>query len=261
MKKAMTVLGAIIFASIVFTSCGGGKTELDLKPKSTTLKGNLSEYFTVVDGTYKLLQENEKARYDGDFDFNMKVQIKRTDKQFMFDKEKIGQGQLFISCDLFDQEGVPVILADGGDQGVYATQGVNQENEVLLALKSGETGWVTFSYQAKKEAISKVKTLQVGSYLSDQLNSNENLNNENNNSSSANIDCDKFIKDYEAFINSYIKLLKKYKANPTDASILTEYTEAAQKATEMETNASECNDPKYASKLIELSNKLAKALQ
>lgn len=261
MKKAMTILGAIVFASIIFTSCGGGKTELSLKLKSTSIKGDLSEYYSVVDGTYKLLQESEKPDYDGNFDFKIKVQIKRTNKKFDFDEGSLGQGSFLMSCDLLDEKGVPVIIADGGDRGVYATQGVNAENESLISLKLGEIGWVEFPYKAKKEDIEKVMEMQVGSYLRDYIKNHEYLNAENNSSTSTDAYCDQFIKDYEEFANSYIKLLKKYKANPTDASILTEYAEAAQKATEMETNASECNDPKYASKLIELSNKLAKALQ
>ncbi len=78
--------------------------------------------------------------------------------------------------------------------------------------------------------------------------------------SSMSVDCDKFIQDYTAFVNSYIKVLKKYKANPTDASILGEYTKMAQKASKLQANASSCNDAKYAAKLLELSNKMAKAL-
>lgn len=74
-------------------------------------------------------------------------------------------------------------------------------------------------------------------------------------------DCGIFIKDYEAFVNSYIKVLKKYKANPNDATILSEYTDALQKASEMQTNAAACTDLKYASKLLDLNNKLAQAAQ
>lgn len=78
---------------------------------------------------------------------------------------------------------------------------------------------------------------------------------------SMSVDCDKFIQDYTAFVNSYIKVLKKYKANPSDASILSEYTKMAQKASKLQANSSSCsNDAKYAAKLMELSNKIAKAL-
>jgi flagellum-specific peptidoglycan hydrolase FlgJ len=54
-------------------------------------------------------------------------------------------------------------------------------------------------------------------------------------------------------------LMKKYKANPTDPSILIEYSDAAQNAVDMQSNASNCTDPKYASKLMELANKIAKS--
>jgi flagellum-specific peptidoglycan hydrolase FlgJ len=53
--------------------------------------------------------------------------------------------------------------------------------------------------------------------------------------------------------------MKKYKANSSDPSILTEYTEAAQKAMDMQKDASSCTDPAYASKLMEIANKIAKA--
>jgi hypothetical protein len=72
-------------------------------------------------------------------------------------------------------------------------------------------------------------------------------------------DCDKFIKDYEVFVDSYIKILKKYKKNPTDASILTEYSDVMQKATTMQTNAANCTDAKYSAKLLELATKMTKA--
>lgn len=257
----MTILGVIILASLIFTNCGGGKTESILKLKTISIQGGLSEYFVVVDGTYKLIQESEEPDYDGKLDFKIKILIKRTDKKFDFDKSRMGSGHSFISCDLLDEAGVPVVTADGGDKGVYATQGVNTENEAIMSLKSGETCWAIFPYSVKKDEISKVKMMQVRSYLSDYVKNHEYLMAEDNNSTSSDVDCDKFIKDYSAFVDSYIKLLKKYKANPTDASILSEYTDAVEKATEMETNAGECDDPKYASKLMELSNKIAKALQ
>jgi len=72
-------------------------------------------------------------------------------------------------------------------------------------------------------------------------------------------DCDQFIKDYDAFADSYIKMLKKYKKNPTDATILTEYTEAAQKAIKMQNEAANCTDAKYASQLTKIATKIANA--
>lgn len=72
-------------------------------------------------------------------------------------------------------------------------------------------------------------------------------------------DCDKFIKDYEEFADSYIKVLKKYKANPSDATIITEYTEMATKSLDMQTQAANCTDPKYVEKMTEIATKMATA--
>jgi hypothetical protein len=72
-------------------------------------------------------------------------------------------------------------------------------------------------------------------------------------------DCDEFIKDYEEFVNSYISIAKKMKTNPSDMSIMSEYTEMASKAATMQTKAGDCSDAKYVDKLAKLATKLATA--
>jgi hypothetical protein len=267
MKKIMTIFGAIIFASVVLTSCGGGKqADIEIKSKSTDVKGDLSDYFTVVEGSYKLVQGEEYTDYSNDppkgvYNYSVKVQIKRTDTEFDFNAVDLeSRGYLSLVCDLFDAAGTPVITADR--EGMR-TQGRNSEDKAMVSLKPGESGWAIFAFIGKKEEINKITTLEVCSNVNmDQAESVSSSSSESENtesSSSSSVDCDQFIKDYSAFVDSYIKLLKKYKANPTDASILSEYTEAAQKAAEMQTDASSCTDPKYATKLMELANKIAKA--
>ncbi len=75
----------------------------------------------------------------------------------------------------------------------------------------------------------------------------------------AGVDCDQFIKDYSAFADSYIKLVKKRRANPTDPSILIEYTDAAAKALVMQKDAKACTDAEHAAKIMEIANRIAKA--
>ena len=72
-------------------------------------------------------------------------------------------------------------------------------------------------------------------------------------------DCDQFIKDYEEFVNDYIALAKKMKANPTDMTIMKEYSEMASKAATMQNDAAGCTDAKYTSKLTKLATKMATA--
>ena len=78
-------------------------------------------------------------------------------------------------------------------------------------------------------------------------------------STESNNDCDQFIKDYEEFVDSYIVIIKKMKANPTDMTILSEYTEMAKNAATMQTKAGNCADSKYTTKLTKLGTKMAKA--
>ena len=264
----MKFFGAIIVASFLFSSCGGGKQEIDVKSKSKSVKGELSDYFEVIDGSYKLIKGEEYTDYSnnppkGVYRYSVKVQIKRTTNKFDYDAIDLqSRGYLSLVCDLLDDKGVPVITADR--EGMR-TQGRNSEDKAMVSLKPGESGWAIFEFIGKKEEMEKIKTFEVCSNVNTESakpKDGEAISSSNESESSAvsaDVDCDQFIKDYTEFVNSYIKLLKKYKANPTDASILTEYTEAVQKASEMQSNASSCTDPKYAAKLMELSSKLAKA--
>ncbi len=244
----MTVLGAIIFASFILTSCGGGsksKNECSIKPNSITIKGGLSDLFEVVDGTYKIEKDYYENKWNG---INLKIQVKRKSKEFD------AKSDITISCELLDENQSPVgMKIDCSDLAE------------MIALKPNETAWLKFYINdigIKEDEVEKVKSFTLSSTLEkkEESSSSSSVSSENENPSTASSgDCDQFIKDYEAFANSYIKILKKYKANPNDASILTEYTEAAQKAVEMQKGATDCTDAKYAAKLMEIANKIAKA--
>ena len=255
---------SLVIATIIITlsSCGGGKKEISIKPNSTSIKGDLSDFFEVVDGTYKL--EKGEGKYDG---FKIKVQLKRNNTPLDFDPKKLGtynsDVRAYLYCDLLEDNGTPLIIGETLDGSV-------NEPKEIINLKTGETGWIEFSYSTshKPNEFEKVKTFGINSEVKkpdetvSSSSSESNSTSEEVSSSLSNTgDCDQFIKDYTAFVNSYVKLLKKYKANPTDATILSEYTEAAQKAVEMQKNASACSDAKYVSKLLELNNKLAQAMQ
>ncbi len=55
------------------------------------------------------------------------------------------------------------------------------------------------------------------------------------NVSSDNSECDEFLEGYEDFMDEYITILKKQKADPTDMSIMTEAATIAGKASEWAT--------------------------
>ena len=71
-------------------------------------------------------------------------------------------------------------------------------------------------------------------------------------------DCEKFCDDYEAFVDDYIELAKKVKANPTDVTIMGEYSQMAGKAAEMQSNAKDCaGDPAIAARIAKIVAKMA----
>lgn len=262
MKQSIKTILSYFSLALILTSCGGGKSETDVKLKSTEVTGELSDYFTAVDGSYKLITDGEKTGMSGIFNYVIKVQVKRTEEDFDFNASDLeSRGYFAIVCDLLDEQGVPVITADR--EGMR-TQGVNSEDATFASLKPNETSWAIFSFQSNKETMEKVKNIQISSKANMEQAKDNSITesteaSSNSNTSSSNVDCDQLLQDYEDFVNSYIKVLKKYKANPTDASILNEYTEAVQKASEIQSNISSCSDAQYASKIMELNNKIAKA--
>lgn len=73
-------------------------------------------------------------------------------------------------------------------------------------------------------------------------------------------DCDTFLKNYDKFVDKYISVLKKYKENPTDMTIITEYSELAAEAAKWSGETPpECSEPEHVKKLAEIAAKLAKA--
>ena len=88
MKKVMTIFGAILIALTIFTSCGGGEkketNEVTIKPKSTSIKGDLGDYFEVVDKDYVI--KVEEGSFMGGV---ISVEVKRTDKDFDFPTDNI----------------------------------------------------------------------------------------------------------------------------------------------------------------------------
>jgi hypothetical protein len=260
MKRLIALIGVIFLSLFVLTSCGGGKNEITVNLKTTDIKGDLSDYFKVIGGSYKLFHDDKTLKENY---YEIKVQLKRSDKEFDFDAVDLeSRGYFKIFCDLFDEHNIPIITADRRYIDRSQAQGVNDKDADLAALKPNEIGWAVFYFSGEKEIINKVKIIEIGSkaVMSEARSKSVSYSGEPKvNSFSNNIDCDKFIKEYEEFTNSYIKLLKKYKANPTDSGILSDYSEAAQKATEMQTNASNCTDAKFSLKLLEIANKITKA--
>lgn len=75
-----------------------------------------------------------------------------------------------------------------------------------------------------------------------------------------------FLEEYDEFVDEYVQLFRQYKENPTDLSILEDFTEASSKAEDWASRASDitkelisspADAAKFASELLEITKKLA----
>ena len=77
---------------------------------------------------------------------------------------------------------------------------------------------------------------------------------------SNNSECDEFLEGYENFMDNYIVILKKSKADPTDMSIMTEYMSLMTEASEWTSKTpDDCTDLAFAAKLSKIQMKMAAA--
>lgn len=73
---------------------------------------------------------------------------------------------------------------------------------------------------------------------SSNSNSSEIVSNDNSSvESSSDAEWKQFLKDYEAWVDDYIEILEKYKKNPTDMTILSDYADMMSKTTEWSAKA------------------------
>ena len=77
---------------------------------------------------------------------------------------------------------------------------------------------------------------------------------------SNNSECDEFLEGYENFMDNYIVILKKSKADPTDMSIMTEYMSLMTEASEWTSKTpDDCTDLAFVAKLSKIQMKMAAA--
>ncbi len=85
-----------------------------------------------------------------------------------------------------------------------------------------------------------------------------------NETSSDDAEWKQFLKDYEAWVDDYIEIVNKYKADPTDMSILSDYTEMvsematwSERADEIELELEDTNAAlEYSAELLRIAGKL-----
>ena len=79
-------------------------------------------------------------------------------------------------------------------------------------------------------------------------------------SSSASKNCDQYLADYQMWVDKYIGIIEKYKANPKDKTIFLEYNFMLKQANIWAKHSYVCNsNPFIEKKYLEIQSKLEKA--
>jgi len=259
MKRFMLLIGATVFASTIFTSCGGGNDKVTLTLEEVSIIGDAKDYFEVVPGDYEVKKTN--GALGDELQLSLKLKVTNT-----FDQEKIDEytGIGNLSLQVTDENGTPINLD-------FSPAGVSDWDKINSILKGniGDEVTVLFTQSGfpDEEAINQVLTNGKGVEItradvtnpkSETIIDNSSASADNSQNGSG--DCDQFCSDYESFVDDYVAFMKKYKANPSDMDILTEYSEMVSSAASMQENAADCAaDPSSAARISAAAAKIAKA--
>lgn len=262
--------------AIVLASCGDKKDsdEIVITPETTKIKGDLGDYFEVVDKEYTVTK---------DFGDMVSVEVKRTDADYSFNINGVepygtsGQGvngHAGFGIEILDEDGnviEKVAASASGLGGMYSSDDMKD----ALKLKAGETGTVRWSMHfssdkkpAKFRLTSAYETVDSSDWDSDSSSSDDDESSYNDDddkdsyssSSSGSQDWDELLDDYEEYVDKYVKYAKK--AANGDMSALQEYPSLLEKAQELcgklenaksDMSISQCN------RFQKITNKMASA--
>ncbi|UPT66986.1 MAG: hypothetical protein M0D57_21620 [Sphingobacteriales bacterium JAD_PAG50586_3] len=255
--KTIGKLSLPLIALVAFAACGdkgASNKEGVLTPKSTEIKGDLGEYFEVVNKDYTLSKEGDASIIN--------VEVKRKDADFKLQAENtapFGEGtanyRVGFGIELFDSTGNAKGIKnaiDVGKDGVFNTSDVVG----LIKLKKGETGYIRWAI----ESPAGLKTFQLTSALEGSMPESPAATNGGTTPAKSVIDWDKVLDDYEALTNQYISLAKK--AKNKDIAAMAELPLVMGKANDVASKVKKAKGeltPAQWSRFISIQTKLAQA--
>lgn len=285
MKKTIVIIGVIVLCIFLFAICRGRnnrassekeKEEITLPDPPTDLKyeavtlidGPLSEYVEVVPGSYLLELEKYETDYISKYEGKINVKfrfLKSIDVRAGIGYNYYGPG---LTGKALDDQDIPLDFCldkvKDKDLATYLKRGSGEE---WIKVTLGCQGLISSNDDAIKmiEKFKKGKKIRFNSEIVeeefDSSKSSTSDNDENESASVSSSDCDKFLKGYEKFVLEYIDVLKKYKNNPNDPSVISDYTKMMSNANEWSEKIENCaNDSKYAAKILEIQTKIANAV-
>lgn len=258
MNQIFSIMGASL---LLLSACTGNSSQKEtastiLNSAQTNVKGDLSDYFEVVEKEYEI-EVNSM--------FNViNVGLKRIGDDLPFDPDRANpfgvdgmdeyqeDYHVGFGIEVLDEKGNVVFskyATGSGFDGPYGTDCI----ENVIRLKKGETGIVKWSVDDK--VMKDGKTFRITSALKREKGA---VSNSNKFSS----EWDKVLDSYEKYIDQYAKLYKKAQAG--DMSAMTEYTSMLEKANDLSSKLNGAKSDMSAAQIArftKLQSKLISAVQ
>ena len=258
------MLSALLCGTL--SSCGGSKKSdhsYKLTPETTAVKGDLSDYYEVVDKEYTTTN-NYRTMMD-DWHTIVAIEIKRTDKEFDFDsestlpmlKESVGlTGNAGFGIEIIDENGNVIAKSaatDGGIHGMYNDDDMKE----ALKLKPGETATVRWEINFADDD-KPVKFRLTSAY---EKSGYDGGNTEASASSSSSNNWDATLDSYEKYVDQYIVVYKKVQSG--DMSVMAEMGSMLEKAEDLQKKLDGAESEltaAQASRLAKINSKLMSAM-
>ena len=243
MKKALTFLLAMIMI-ISLTACSANSNNFE--------------------GTWKV----DSIEYEGS-KFSVEELKNSTNKDLSSLYEGLTDFYLILK-----ESGEAYLYVDGyGDSGDWSKS--DDDNSIMIGVQECEIvdKMICFDFGDNKVYLKKSSNSQEIPKKDDENSSKDDNSNdkttstESVKSSTDDAEWKQFLKDYEAWVDDYIAIVKKYKENPTDMSILSDYTEMISEMTEWTERADEIELEledtdaalEYSKEILRIAGKLAEA--
>ena len=242
--KKLLALGLVLILLLSLTACGKNDNNFE--------------------GTWKV----ESIEYEGS-KFSINELKKSTNEDLSSLYEDLEDFYLILKDD-----GEAYLYVDGyGDSGDWSE---SDDGSIMIGIQKCEIvdKMICLDFDGNKVYLKKFSNSQEiteedEEYLTDENDSSVDETTSEVKKDSANDDTEwkQFLKDYEAWVDEYIAIVKKQKDNPSDMSILSDYTEMLSEMTEWTERADEIELEledtdealEYSKELLRIAGKLAEA--